>query len=253
MTFDIARTFSPSAFVELVFHLDSLNPVSRSSFVYDADHGGRTLLVAQPIIPVTQSTDVSDMHVTTLAGGNGEKQRWGMKCLPRKIVQAHRLADGSVVQALVLAYYPPARPVNIRSAYRLPLSRRHRVRAELTFAGSDFVSGTDFAIHDISITGMGILIQNPPDGDSHPLGELLPNREVASHLTLSLDQEGQDKVVSAFPLVMTVARIGKRSLDGSCFAGFRFSGIPQASQDDLSRFIHEAQVTELRRLSGLSS
>ncbi|MFH1154991.1 MAG: PilZ domain-containing protein [Pseudomonadota bacterium] len=251
MTIDIPTIFVPSQGIELVFQLNSLNPNSRASIIYDADYSAQTLTIAQPIVPVNRSTDVSDMYVTTLAILADKKQRFGMKCLPEQMIPDYILAGMEPVQALVLRYYPPALETNIRSAYRIPLSRHHSIQTELSWENSLFLSDSDFVIHDISITGMGIVFPHARQGTLHPLTRIPLHHPVPARMTLIRTNDRTQAPISFQTEIFVVRRQNDSASTGGHFMGMQFVSLSRSIEDDLGTFIHQAQMIELQRLSGL--
>ncbi|MFO7750430.1 MAG: PilZ domain-containing protein [Desulfobacteraceae bacterium] len=248
MTLDISRIFCPSRGVELAFDLNSLYPTAKSSIIHDTDHDNRRIVVAQPMAPVTPgATAEKEMHITTLLKSRDRTIRLGIKCRPVSFDNNYRLSEKVSVGAIILQYTLPVFETNIRSAYRLPLSKKYAISATMTYKDETYTSGSDFFIRDISVTGLGILIPGTVDNAVNLLSKAEVKEKADVDITLFHDKEKLDTV----PVKTAFARIHSRYSDSAALAGLNFTKLRPAHEEILHRFIHNAQIDELKRISGI--
>ncbi len=247
MGFNLEKIFLPSVGVDLVFNMDSPPPVSRASIIYDTDHKNKTITLAQPIIAVTKTTEFNQLHITAITHLEQRKTRIGIKCLPVKFIEKYPLANKATTKALVLQYHPPAVETNIRSAFRLPLSNRHTVKGKLIYEKRDFFTVKDFKIKDISFTGMGVIVAKKQKKSANPLvglttGTLMP-------MGISLVDTKAETPIGTFPVKVKVVRVNPNYSESHTLIGLRIESITSENEDLLIKFIHDAQISELKRLS----
>jgi len=248
MTPDISRIFCPSRGVELAFDLNSLYPTAKSSIIHDTDHDNQRIVVAQPMAPVTPGAAAEkEMHITTLLKTRDRAVRLGIKCRPVSFNNNYRLSGKVTVGAITLHYTLPVFETNIRSAYRLPISKKYAISATMTHKDETYTSGKEFFIRDISVTGLGILIPRTVGGVVNLLSRADVKEEAAVTLTLFHDKEKIDTI----PVKTAFARIDSRYSDSTALAGLNFTKLQPAHEDILHRFIHNAQIDDLKRISGI--
>ncbi len=247
MEYDVENIFQPSVGVDIVFDMDSLNPVSRSSIIYDTDPQNKTITIAQPIVPITGETQFDQLHLTTITHTGKRRVRIGIPCRPVQFIKQYQLANGSRTQALVMEFLPPPTETNIRSAFRLPLSLRHTIKAKLLFNGEEFFTGRNFKIKDISFAGIGLVLPKEIKGAPNPLATITVGTLVPFGMIL-VDKEETDPI-GKFPVKTQVVRFNPYYSDTHCMAGLKILDITQEHETVLNRFIHNAQIAELKRLS----
>ncbi len=246
MQFDLDKIFIPSTGVDLVFNIDSTAPLARASIIYDTDHKNKTITIAQPRIPVNKSTEFRQLHLTTIVQTKKRKTRIGINCRPVRFIDKYPLANKTYTRALVLGYSLPLAEANIRSAFRLPLSSRHTVKAKLHYDNRDYFTVKDFRIKDVSFNGLGLVLAKQSD-TSNPLtgigtGTILP-------MGISLVDTGQEIVLATFPIKVRVVRIDPNYSNTHTLIGLSIQVIAPENEDLLIKFIHDAQIEELKRLS----
>lgn len=247
MGYDVENIFLPSVGVDIVFDMASLNPVSRSSIIYDADHENRTITIAQPIVPVTGDTEFNQLHLTTIIHVRNQRVRIGIPCRPIRFMDQYRLANHSETRALVLEYAPPPSETNIRAAFRLPLSLRHTIKAKLLYQKQEFITARDFKIKDISFAGIGLVLPKIVKEIPNPLTLLTQGTQVPVGMILVDKQEKEP--VAKFPVKTQVVRINTTYSDTHTLLGLKILVIAQEHESALNKFIHNAQIAELKRLS----
>lgn len=248
MTFHIEKTFLPSTGVDIVFNMSSLSPYSRSSIIYDVDYEKREITIAQPLTPFSKRTEYEELHLTTVIHDKNRKLRAGVACTHLKLLDRFPLANRSIVSAVKIRYKPPIQEINIRSAFRLPLSKKYIIKSKLVVDSLEYVSPKDYIIRDISLTGMGVVIPKQRGDRINPLTALKLNQTL--HIGVILINMDQEKPYGTLPIKATTARINQNYSETHILAGFNISALKPAHETILNKFIHEAQVDELKRLSG---
>ena len=237
----------PSVGVDLVFDMNSTNPISRSSIIYDTDYPKSTITVAQPLRPITSTTVFGQLHLTTIIFNGTRKIRIGIQCHPIEFNEQYRLANQAISKAIVLKYTHPVSETNIRSAFRLPLSQKYTIKAKLIHNQTEYYTAKDFSIRDISFTGMGLVIPKKKGTSANPLTGVKKTDVIP--LGLILVAKGEEKPIGTFPLKTMVVRTNSNYSDSHVLVGLKIIEISQKNESLLNRFIHNAQVDELKRLS----
>ena len=251
MTQTIEEIFAPSTGVEIVFNLNSLNPVASSSIIYDTDHIKKSIVIAQPLRNIAPSTSFDEMHLTTLLKVDFDKKRFGIKCKPIIFHNDYHLFDNSKVGAITVEYYPRLIETNIRSAYRMPISGNFTIKAKLIFNNSSYYSTKDFFIRDISINGIGIIIPIKLNKTPNPLIALKRNSQAV--IGMLLMTPNSKNPFATIPIKIEIVRINTNYSENHIFAGIKFIWLTQDKESQLNKFIHTAQLDELRRLSRINS
>jgi c-di-GMP-binding flagellar brake protein YcgR len=169
-------------------------------------------------------------------------------CVIDELIHDYTLANKSKTGAIVLKYAPPAIETNIRAAFRLSLSSKFTVTGKMIYQDKDFFTPNDFAIRDISLNGIGMVIPR-----KSPLFHTIEKIKLKDELTLGLilvDQE-ESKPIGTVPVTVQIARINQNYSDSHLFIGCRFTSITSETDSLLNQFIHTAQIDELRRISGI--
>lgn len=255
MQIEIEKHFSPSTGVELVFNLNSISPYSKTSIIYDTDVDNRRILIAQPQRPLTRNMEYEDLHITTVLKGPKGTTRIGLKCEPERFIKNYQLAGANRVEAVELSYTPPPFEINIRSAYRLPLKKPYAIKGKILRRSVEFYTNRDFILHDISLSGAGIFIPKKVQSNPNPLSDLERGEQFKIGLIL-LKQNEEDASSSpekkgTIPAGSQVMRVNPNFSEKLIFAGLKFTKLAQENEDALYSFIHEAQIDELRKMSGL--
>lgn len=247
MGFDVDKIFLPSVGVDLVFDMDSLTPVSRSSIIYDTDYGNQSITIAQPIVPVTPETRFDHLHLTTIIHSSQRRARIGLACKPVKFIDRYHLANKAITNALIVQYRLPAIETNIRAAFRLPLSQMHNIKAKLLYNGIEYFTARDFKIKDISFAGMGLVVPKKKGKKNNLLTELKSGTSIP--LGMVLVDKAQKNPVGKFPVKTRVARVNPNYSETHILVGLRITAIAPENEDLLNQFIHKAQIDELKRIS----
>jgi hypothetical protein len=246
MSFKIEGIFMPSVGVDLVFNMNSLNPISRSSIIHDVNYQKETITIAQPLAPITRTTAYDQLNLTTIIASKKNPIRVGISCQTTEFVNQYRLANQRISKAVILKYNLPVKETNIRAAYRLPLSRKYTIRAKIIYQGGDYYTPNDFGIKDISLTGIGLIIPRKKRLRPNPLMGL--GKTMIIPLGIVLMNEEKEKPVGAFPLRAEIMRVNK-NYSASHQVGLKILDMDEKNETLLNRFIHTAQIDQLKKFS----
>ena len=248
MEFKMDNIFTPSTGVDMVFNMNSLAPYSRSSIIYDADYDSREIIIAQPLTPFTRQTEYKELHLTTIASDRKRRLRAGVACTHVKRIAQYQLANQSCVEAVKIKYELPIIEINIRSAFRLPLSEKYIIKGKILLDSQEFYSSKDFTIRDISLSGMGLLVPKKREGKQTLLADLAIDQEVLVGVILVNTNQSQPS--GTLPIKATVTRINPDHSLTHMLVGLKIRPLNSDQESILNKFIHEAQIDELKRLSG---
>ncbi len=251
MAFHIQTIFLPSVGVDIVFDISSLTPHSRSSIIYDTDFENNIITVAQPLAPLSEKTTCKELYLSTIIHEKNRKIRVGLEFKSYKIIRQYRLANNKHVTAVDIHYALPAKEINIRSAFRLPLSANFIIKGKILYQKLEYYTSRDFSIRDISLTGVGLVIPQKKNNRTNPLTGIKINETV--HMGLILIDINQDKPFGAFSLKAKVRRKNSKYSDTHCLIGLQTTVLKPGNEELLNKFIHDAQIDELKRLSRRNS
>lgn len=238
----------PSVGVDLVFNINSVAPYSRSSIVYDINPGEKTVTIAQPNTPLTPSTVYDELHISTIIQTKNRIIRVGLKCTAVAFISDYRLANNKKINALRITFAPPAKEINIRSAFRLPLNSKFVIKGKILHDHLEYFTPSDFSIRDISLSGIGLILPKKRKTFPNPLGALELDEQVG--IGIILINTNLAKPLGTIPIKAQVTRIIKDYSDTHMLIGLHILTIKPEGEDLLNKFIHDAQIAELKRLSG---
>ncbi|MCG8549184.1 MAG: PilZ domain-containing protein [Desulfobacterales bacterium] len=247
MEFDVKKIFFPSVGVNLVFNMNTDYPISTSSIIYDADFEKQAITIAQPNVPIPSNTQFEQLHITTLTHINQRRLRIGMHCRPIRLIKNYAMADGSSVKAIEIQYRLPAIETNIRAAFRLQMTTRYTVKAQIAYDGQKYRTPGDFKIKDISFSGLGLVILERKGTRPSPLSTLKPGTKMIMGLAL-MDRD-KPGTIGSFPVQIQVARINMNYSETYTLIGLKIINITREDDEVLNQFIHTAQIEELKRIS----
>ncbi len=250
MKHNVREIFRPSTGVDLVFDTNSPTPYARASIIYDADHRNSRITIAQPRRIITRNTEFEELHLTTIVNTIKRKIRVGIACEPVQFMKEYRLAGFETVQALALEYDLPIVEMNIRSAFRMPLTGKYVTRAKLVYKEQDFITSKDYHIKEMSLSGLSIVFRRKKGKVQNPLSAMKVKEDVIFGMIL-IDTE-QDKKLGTVPLQAQIVRVNPNYSDTHTRIGLKITRLTDQGEDLLSRFIHDAQIEELKRYSGRS-
>lgn len=240
----------PGLGVDLVFNLDTLSPISKSSIVFDQDEKLRQVTVAQPTPKISKDYKYDQMHLSTLVTKElSGKVRLGYKCKIIKLINKYQLANQGVADAILLEYQEPLVEINIRAAFRLYPNTSFDVMGKLFYHGKEFYSGIHFKIYNVSVSGIGLLIPKKIKKDRNPLLDIETNK--TGKIGLLLKKTGKSDDIITIESDIKVVRSNSNFNAMSGFAGLTFAELLQKNETALNKFIHEAQLHEIRQTNRL--
>ncbi|WP_022668227.1 hypothetical protein [Desulfospira joergensenii] len=251
MDFNIETIFLPSIGVDLVMNIDSLMPLPRASIIHDVDFSRKTITIAQPRIPFTETTQFDQLHLTTIIRTEKRRVRVGISCRPVQFIDTYRLAGDSTDRAIVVQYELPVKETNIRSAYRLSLSSRYTIRAKLICGQLEYHTPIHFRVRDISLSGASLVIPKKVKQKKNPLIGLALNEKLVAGI--SLVDAKKEQPVATFALKFKVVRMNLKHTDTTVLAGLKTIKLAKKDEDALSDFIHAAQIHQLSRFESPNS
>lgn len=241
-----AFLLKPGMGVDLVFNLDSLSPVSKSSIVFDFDESKRQVIVAQPVLKIQKDHPYKQMHVSSLIRKDiSTKVRLGYPCNLVDIIKDYRLSNNERAEAVVLEYSLPAQEINIRSAFRFQPNANFEVLGKLVIHNEMYYSGRHFKFYDISISGIGILFPKKIQKDRNPLLDLKPDTQGKIGILLKSGEKSDS--VWTIEAKIKVVRVNTDYNPLSGFAGLSMLNLTQDHEEILNRFIHQAQLYQIRK------
>jgi len=240
--------FLPSVGVDIVFNINSLTPYSRSSIIYDIDLDNQRITIAQPNIPFSKNTSFKELHLTTIIQKKEIKIRVGVECIHFNLIDRYKLASKIDVPAVILKYELPVKETNIRSAFRLPLTTKYNIKGKLSYNSLEYFTSRDFSVKNISLTGLGIVIPKKRRDSINPLTEIQKHESLIIGIVLiNMDQE--DKTAGTLPIKAQVIRINHDYSDTHSLIGLKILNLEAHNETILNRFIHDAQINDLKKLS----
>ncbi|MBU1341971.1 MAG: PilZ domain-containing protein [Proteobacteria bacterium] len=232
----------------MVFNMNSLAPYSRSSIIYDVDFKKNEIIIAQPLIPFSKDTSFKELDLTTIIQDKNRRIRVGIKCCRYKMIDRYALANKTIVSAVLLTYELPVKETNIRSAFRLPVNTKYIIKGKLLYGNLEYFTPRDFSIRDISLTGLGLVIPKKRNKNLNSLLELKINEEIM--VGIILVNVSQNKPVGTLPVKTQIIRINSNYSDTHSLVGLKILNLGKEKETILNGFIHDAQIDELKRLSG---
>lgn len=243
------KIFHPGAGIDIVFNLNSLAPLVRSSMIYDATPATRELIVAQTTPRILPHTPFEELHITTLVTGEKrEKKRYGLRCSIQGFQKNYPLSGNHFAEVVLFRHEGPITEVNIRSAFRMSPNKKFSIFAKILWETKEYIYGKDFSILDISITGVGLLVPQRIESQRNPLLDM----EAGAPLTLGMAlkyPQGETSAMEKMACAAKVVRINPSFNEKTALIGLHFIKMKPESEDILSRFIHLAQLEEIRQMN----
>jgi hypothetical protein len=239
----------PGLGVDLVFNLDSESPSSKTSIIYDCNESLNQVIVAQPTQRVHLESRYPQMHISSLISKElTTKVRVGYPCRIIEALSEYRLSNQSKVDALLLEYSPTLVDINIRAAFRFHPNSNYDVVGKLSIGNDMYYSGKHFKFQDISLNGIGILIPKKIVNTRNPMLDLSNDTFGRIGILLKIAEE-RDSIVTTIESDVKVVRIAMNYNSMSGFAGCTLLNLSTNQEESLSRFIHNAQLYEIRMIN----
>ena len=156
-----------------------------------------------------------------------------------------RLTDEITERAMLIEYALPLKRINIRSAFRLEPNDRYQVEAVLKWKGNAFQSGEDFKVSNISFTGIGFLAPRRIGQKRNTLLAMASGTKAT--IELHLVRKDASPGVVVISSVTTMVRVYPKFNPKSGYLGAKFSNLGIEDEEALSKFIHDAQLYDIRK------
>ena len=124
---------------------------------------------------------------------------------------------------------------------------RYAVKAKIVYRKQEYRTPSDFKVKDISFSGLGLVILERKKKRDTPLSSLKVGTEMI--LGLALVDRDQPGAIATFPLKVQVVRINMNYSETHTLIGLKITSINRENEEVLNRFIHTAQIEELKRIS----
>ncbi len=133
------------------------------------------------------------------------------------------------------------------SAFRLPLSTKYAIQGKILYNNLEYSTPHDFLIRDISLAGLGLKIHKKKGNTVNSLNKIKIHEEISIDIALVNMDEAQQ--IGAIQIKTTVVRMKPEYSETYSLVGLEILGLASNNENILNKFIHEAQVDELKRLS----
>lgn len=248
MAKELSNILKPGMGVDLIFNLSSMSPIVKPSIIFDRND--QEIVVAQPKNRISSDYNYQTMHISSLIPDTvSGKNRKGYSCKILKLIDAYRLANNNTTRAILVKYEEPFIDMNIRAAFRFEPTATHSVMGKIIFKGEEFYSGTHFKVFNISVSGLGLLIPRKINKLRNPLLEIPKGSDLKIGLLLR-STEAEEEITTLESKIHTVRQnTNYNKING--FAGFSFHNLSQQNEEALNKFIHNAQLFEIRQSNRL--
>jgi len=224
--------------LEVVFNIDSEAPIVYPTEIYRCNHDRSAILLLQTHPKVLPSFKYESMDLAVLLTKKlNRKLRIGLSCKIIKFVNDYQISDKIKKDFFLVEYAPPMRKINLRSTFRLRTSYRYIVEGNFYLDHIRYVSGRNFTIQDISVTGIGLLIPKRIGKKNNPL----LNMDIGIEFEIELDLKDVGSAHKGFKITSGV-EITRKMMNfniKSGFIGARFTSLNEVEQENLFQYIKD--------------
>lgn len=239
------KIFCSGRSVQVVLNLDSPEPIARSSSVYDNEVSTRRMILAQTSPPILASARFNTIDVTTVIPGEapGEKLRIGVRCQFLRAFSDYSLSGGKKVDAFEVKYKPAVKRANSRRSFRVNPTMKFEVGGSLQWELTLYQSGTNFTIHDLSLSGIALIVPRYiKDKETYnPLFKLMVGDRVKLIIMLHGDENPESAVISEAKVV----RKNEFNSENKVFCGLEFMKLAHEYEVRLAQFVQTVQLYDL--------
>ena len=114
----------------------------------------------------------------------------------------------------------------------------------------EYSTSRNFSIRDISLAGLGLKIPKKKDNETNSLSSIKKNEEI--EIELKLIRMDQDTPTKKLKLKTKIVRIESDYSSTHSLMGVKILDLERNCENILNKFIHDAQVEELKRLRRIS-
>lgn len=240
--------FSPGAKVEVIYNKESISPVIRNSIIYECDLTAQSMVISyvNPESEYGLRFDSIDIAVQC-PDHDGKKARKGVNIVANRKITNYPVSDKETGEALLTRFTLPVESIGLRcdrQFYRCECSAFSKyIEAEIEIHDHFFISGQDFSIQDLSITGIGLKFF-----DDAPLYRIIKNLtdtndngQISFKFHDPSNYPEDPHIVTAEFLIM---RKNFCAREACCNIGLRFIDIGVTEGSQLNHFINILQLEE---------
>lgn len=243
--YTVEAIFRPGTKIEIVFDIDSTIPVVRKSRLHECDSNTHEMILSQTNPRILPSFRYKSMSLTTLVHEELNVQfRAGIESRIIHFLKDYQLSDSQHESAIIVKYQTSIQKMNIRSAFRLEPTAKFDIGGKLIFKGVTYHAGTDYKIHDISNTGIGLMIPKQTNHGQNALKYIDIKDKALIELELVDFTSNNKRVTLSTEIVIVRKNIDYNPKSG--FIGIKFAAADRDFERILGKFIHEVQLYERR-------
>jgi hypothetical protein len=248
----IENIFMAETRIEVVFNIEGSIPIVLPTSIYKCNYDSNWMAIYQPRPEILPSLKFDTMDISTLIIMELNRMaRAGLRCRIDKFLNNYQISERMKENLILIEYFPPIRKVNLRSTYRLRTSYRYNVEATIQSGETSYACGTYFTVHDISVTGIGLLVPKRVGKRDNPFLKTRVGDILEIELKLERAESNERPLKISTPI--DVARKVMSYNPASGFIGSRFSSLNLDDQEKLFQYIHDAQLYEIRHMKGVSA
>lgn len=238
--------FNPETEIEVILNKESYSPIVRNSVIYECDLSARSMVIGYVNPETEYGLKFESMDIAfNCFESNGERTRKGVKVIANKKISEYPITDSKKTEALLVRFELPVEPIGLRrdrQFFRCDVYAFTRyIEAEIELQGHLFVSGQDFSIVDLSITGVGLNFFE--DGHLYriikDLTEIGETGQIDFRLYDPSKSDDEPQIVTAECQIMRKSLCPKESC---CKIGLRFNDVGIYEGSRLSHFITILQL-----------
>jgi hypothetical protein len=224
-------------------------PDVRAAVIYECNHDLSQMVISQTRPKIDPSFEFNEMDITVLVEEDlNQKNRNGLGCMILRYLKDYMISEQTTENALLVEYFLPIKEMNVRSAFRFEPDNMFTVEGVIDAGEKQYVSGRDFKVKDISSTGIGLIVPNYLKQERKNFLLEMGKGEIAG-ITLRLieNTSGENEIMVSSEV--EVVRLARTLSPKNRLIGMRFTTLSQKDEESLSRFIHNAQLNKIRKIS----
>lgn len=240
--------FSPEARVELIYNKESITPVIRQSTIYECDLTAQSMVIAyvNPESEYGLKFDTTDIAVQC-PNSDGKPIRRGISVIASRRISNYPISENTSGEALLVRFTLPVEIIGLRcdrQFYRCDCSAFSKyIDAEVELHDHIFVSGQDFAIDDLSLTGVGLKFFD--DAPLYRIIKSITDSQDNGKVTFSFhDPSTPDEEPHSVSADFQVMRKNFCPREACCKIGLKFTDIGVSEGSRLNHFITVLQLEE---------
>ena len=245
----IQQIFKPGKKVDLVLYNRSHDPSVRTAMIYDCDYDSNYVIISQTNPLTFPSTKYRRLGLTILVNeGTGHKKRIGIPCKIMRFIKGYQVNENIRENAITLEYFDTIKEFNIREAYRFQPPSDCEVKGKIIHEGIEFHTEDDFKVQNISIGGVGLLVNHMKTGKRNPLLYIGVDKRLKTEFSLvNFDSMKYEKFIAT---VSSVVWKNNTYANIYGYMGAKFIKIGKKEEESLHQFIHNGQLRTIRKQHG---